>query len=71
MKILNRGFIKITPTPTFIDWAKTVAEETPFFDANPESTIYLIEDDFWEEEKIIERNSLRKNSACISSCTKT
>lgn len=55
MKILNRGFIKVTPTLTFIDWAKSVAEETPFFDANPESTIYLIEDDFWEEEKIIEK----------------
>jgi len=55
MKILNRGFIKITPTPTFIDWAKSVADETPFFDSNPESTIYLIEDDFWEEEKVLEK----------------
>jgi hypothetical protein len=55
MKILNRGFIKITPTETFISWAKTVSEETPFFDNIPEPTIYLIEDDFWDDEKILEK----------------
>jgi hypothetical protein len=55
MKLVNRGFIKITPTETFIAWAKTVAEETPFFDNKPEPTIYLIEDDFWEDEKIVEK----------------
>jgi len=56
MKIINRGFIKITPTTKFIDWAKSVSEETPFFDNTPESTIYLIEDDFWEDEKVVEKN---------------
>jgi hypothetical protein len=55
MKLVNRGFIKITPTETFIAWAKTVSEETPFFDNTPEPTIYLIEDDFWEDEKILEK----------------
>jgi hypothetical protein len=54
MKVVNRGFIHLTPTPTFMEWAKKNSEETPFFDIEPEATVYLIEDDFWEEEKILE-----------------
>ncbi len=55
MKIIDRGFIRISPTQKFIDWAKSVSEETPFFDNTPEASIYLIEDDFWEDEKVLEK----------------
>jgi hypothetical protein len=55
IKIVNRGFIHLSPTPIFMDWAKKHAEETPFFDQSPEATTYLIEEEFWEEEKVLEK----------------
>jgi hypothetical protein len=55
IKLVNRGFIHLTPTSVFMDWAKKNAEETPFFEQSPEATTYLIEEEFWEEEKILEK----------------
>ena len=55
MKTVNRGFISITPTPLFISWALKNSDEVQFFTNNPESSIYLVEDDFWEDSKVIEK----------------
>lgn len=57
MKIVNRGFITITPKKPFIDWANEF-ENDIFFDENDElePTLYLIEDDFIENEQIILAN---------------
>lgn len=54
MNVVNRGFIRIVPTEKFMSWAKSVAEETPFFEQEPEATIYLIEEEFWEDDKVLE-----------------
>jgi hypothetical protein len=54
MKTVNRGFISITPTPLFIAWALKYSDEVQFFTNNPEPSIYLVEDDFWEDSKVIE-----------------
>ena len=56
MKTVNRGFISITPTPLFIAWAIKNSDEEQFFTNNPEPSIYLVEDDFWEDAKIIEKH---------------
>ena len=55
MKIINRGFISITPTPLFISWALKNSDEDQFFSSNPEPSIYLVEDDFWEDSLILEK----------------
>jgi hypothetical protein len=55
MKTVNRGFISITPTPLFIAWALKYSDEVQFFTNNPEPSIYLVEDDFWEDAIILEK----------------
>ncbi len=55
MKTVNRGFISITPTPLFIKWVGINSDEEQFFTDNPEQSIYLIEDDFWDDEITIEK----------------
>lgn len=55
MKTVNRGFISITPTPLFISWAIKNSDEEQFFTNNPEPSIYLVEDDFWEDDIILRK----------------
>ncbi len=55
MKTVNRGFISITPTPLFIKWVGINSDEEQFFTNNPEQSIYLIEDDFWDDGIILEK----------------
>ena len=65
IKILNRGFISVTPKSSFYD---EVAKELDDFMAeftNPEPTIYLIEEDFWDNDSV-----LKKHFKKILSCEK-
>lgn len=55
MKTVNRGFISITPTQLFIAWALKNSDEEQFFTNYPEPSIYLVEDDFWEDAIILEK----------------
>ena len=55
MKTVNRGFISITPTPLFISWALKNSDVEQFFTNNPEPSIYLVEDDFWEDDIILRK----------------
>ena len=55
MKIINRGFICVSPTPLFIAWAAKYSDDNQFFTNNPEPSIYLVEDDFWEDAIILEK----------------
>ena len=65
IKILNRGFISVTPRSSFYKVAaKEVDHSIPDF-TNPEPTIYLIEEDFWDNESI-----LKKHFKKIISCEK-
>jgi hypothetical protein len=71
MKTVNRGFISITPTPLFIAWALKYSDEVQFFTNNPEPSIYLVEDDFWEDAKVIEKYYKKISQQEFSSlCTK-
>lgn len=57
MKIVNRGYLIITPKQPFFDWANEF-EEDIFFDEKDEvePTIYLIDEDFIETEQVIRDN---------------
>ena len=57
MDILNRGFLTVRPKQAFLDWAHQIDKEV-FFDESDsiESNTYLIEDDFFEIEPVIEKH---------------
>ena len=57
MKIVNRGFIVITPKKAFADWANEFDLDFEMeVDEHIESSIYLIEEDFMENDLLIEQN---------------
>ena len=55
MKIVNRGFITVRPKQAFVDWANQQDEEFQI-DANAEPSVYLIEEDFFDIDPVIESN---------------
>lgn len=55
MKILNRGFISVKPTTEFLNWKKSQANEELIEPDIAEATVYLIEDEFWDEEEILKK----------------
>lgn len=57
MKIINRGFILVQPKQAFCDWAKLQDTDFDFDESDDlEGNVYLIEDDFFEIEPILEKN---------------
>lgn len=53
MKIVNRGFITVRPKQAFVDWANQ--QDTEFqIDLDAEPSVYLIEEDFFDIDPIIE-----------------
>ena len=55
MTILNRGQIVVYPTKTFETWAISHSEDELFFSETPEPTVYLIEEEFWDEEELLKK----------------
>lgn len=55
MKIVNRGFITVRPKQPFVDWANQQDAEFQI-NLNAEPSVYLIEEDFFEVDPIIESN---------------
>ena len=55
MKIVNRGYIIISPKQPFIDWAVSQDEEYEL-DEFSEPNVYLIAEDFFEDEPVIKAN---------------
>ena len=57
MKIVNRGFLIVSPKQPFFDWANEFEEEIFFSEEDDvEPTIYLIEEEFIDVEQIIRDN---------------
>jgi hypothetical protein len=57
MKIVNRGFITITPKQAFWDWANEFESEMEFSaEDGVEPNVYLITEEFFEIEPLIEQN---------------
>ena len=55
MKVVNRGFIHVKAKQAFIDWANKVEPDFEM-DIDVEGNIYLVEDDFFDIEPVIEAN---------------
>ena len=55
MNLLNRGFISVKPTSEFLNWRKSQSNEELIEPEIPEATVYLIEDEFWDEDEILKK----------------
>lgn len=56
MKFVNRGYLLVTPTQQFVQWANSTGPEIEMNEEFVEGNIYLIEEDFLDAEPIIEGN---------------
>ncbi len=57
IKSLNRGYIYVQPKQAFCDWAKKNDSDFNFNEEDePEGSVYLIEEDFFDYEPILEAN---------------
>ena len=58
MKMVNRGFMVCRPKQSFWNWANQQPETVMPFDEGDgvEPSIYLIEEDFMEEEPVLEQH---------------
>ncbi len=57
MNIVNRGYILVEPKQAFCDWAKLHDPEFDFDENDDlEGNVYLIEEDFFEYEPVLEAN---------------
>lgn len=54
MNIVNRGFIFVKPKNPFISWAQSNNPEL-VIDENAEGSVYLIEEDFWDDELVLQQ----------------
>lgn len=58
MKIVNRGYISVKPLKPFVDWANKIEEEF-YIDLDSEANVYLIDEDFFDTDPVIEANFKR------------
>ena len=56
IKILNRGYISVTPKTSFYHEVLKELPETNILHQNSEATIYLIEEDFWDNESVLKKH---------------
>jgi DNA polymerase III sliding clamp (beta) subunit (PCNA family) len=57
MKVVNRSFITIYPTQLFWNWANKHSDDVAFDEEDDtEGTVYLIEEDFFDFEPVLEKN---------------
>lgn len=68
MNLVNRGFIFVRPSKTFIDWAKEIDTDL-VIDENAEGSTYLIEEEFWDDELILKQYAQKIASQEFSSIT--
>ena len=52
MKFVNRGYLSVKPTKLFIDWANEHDEDFNSL-SDSESSIYLVEEDFYDDEPVL------------------
>lgn len=53
MQLINRGFISVRPSSLFIDWLKTYDSNVLIMAEDAEATVYLIEEEFWDDALIL------------------
>jgi hypothetical protein len=55
MKFVNRGYLAVKPTKLFFDWANKNDEDYSDLE-DSESSIYLIEENFYDDEQVLKAN---------------
>ena len=60
MRIVNRGYLSVLPSGKFWEWANANCQEDNLLFQNDEPSIYLIEEDFWEEDSVVTAYQLKK-----------
>lgn len=58
MKFVNRGYLSVKPTKLFIEWANKNDEDFGELQSS-EASIYLIEEDFYDDEPVL-KNHFKK-----------
>jgi len=57
MNFVNRGYLSVSPKQPFIDWVNTFERDiTLSLEYDNESSVYLISDDFIDEEPVIKQH---------------
>ncbi|MBM3430050.1 MAG: hypothetical protein FJX99_03595 [Bacteroidetes bacterium] len=55
MKLVNRGYLIVKPTEKFKNWANATNSELLLSDVTSEASCYLIEEEFWDDDVLIEK----------------
>ena len=55
MTLLNRGFIIVSPKPVFINDIVKLKADAIMTPNDSEPSIYLIEEDFWDDEAVLRK----------------
>ena len=55
MKVLNRGYIIVSPKSLFFHELTPQANTDYLVSEEPEPSIYLIEEDFWDDETVLKK----------------
>ena len=66
MNLVNRGFVFVRPRAAFVAWARQIDPEM-LIDEHAEGSIYLIEEEFWDDELVL-KNYANKIAAHEFSC---
>ncbi|MEY4286753.1 MAG: hypothetical protein RL511_831 [Bacteroidota bacterium] len=66
MNLVNRGFIFIKPKPSFVEWALQIDPDL-LMDEHAEGSVYLIEEEFWDDELLL-KNYAKKMANHEFSC---
>jgi hypothetical protein len=69
--MLNRGFISVKPTIDFLNWKKSQSNEELIEPELAEATVYLIEDEFWDEEEMLKKYFKKIAKQEFLSCSET
>ncbi len=68
MNLVNRGFIFVRPNKSYIQWAKEIDTDL-VMDENAEGSMYMIEEEFWDDELILKQYAKKIASQEFSSIT--
>ena len=66
MNLVNRGFIFVSPRKPFLDWANDIDQDL-LIDEHAEGSVYLIEEEFWDDELILKQYAKKIASQEFSS----
>ena len=70
MKVVNRSYITIHPRQALWDWANKYNTEVKFdVEDSTEGTVYLVEEDFFDFEPVLEKNFKKMFKNELSSIT--